>query len=142
MNIIFASPTGSNLLSDDLKLIDFEYARPVTREYTRSEDIHEALHCAIKMNPIFKLLFPQHQGFPGTEMYRIQSDLMQQIQHEYDDLEDALGSSRDSPFKDLMVQLYALAPPMTGDGVHSTPQYDAMLSVLSSAIGVFEESKN
>jgi hypothetical protein len=94
------------------------------------------------MNPIFKLLFPQHQGFPGTEMYRIQSDLMQQIQHEYDHLEDALGSSRDSPFKDLMVQLYALAPPMTGDGVHSTPQYDAMLSVLSSAIGVFEESKN
>jgi len=133
INIIFASPNGSDPVIDKLVLIDFEYARPISEEYTRSEDVHEAIHNAVKMNAIFKFLFPDHKNFPGTEPYRVREDMLTQAQEEFNNLDQLMGPIAEK-FKMMMAEFYSIAPPMSGVGVHETPEYDKMIALLSISI--------
>jgi serine/threonine protein kinase len=141
INIIFASPDGKDPLKDKLVLIDFEYARPIGEGYTRAEDVHEAIHDAVKMNPIFKFLFPDFKAFPDAEPYRIREDMLSKAEEEFNTLDETFGPIADK-FKALMAEFYSIAPPMSPPGVHGTPEYDKMIALLSISIDMLLKEAN
>jgi serine/threonine protein kinase len=140
INVIFASPDGKDPLKDKLVLIDFEYARTIGEGCTRAEDIHEAIHIAVKMNPIFKLLFPNYRSFPGTEPYAVRESLLSKGREALKKLEERFGPIADE-FKTMMAELYSIAPPMTGPGIHATPEYDMMITLLRDSIALLSQKR-
>jgi len=136
INILFSDPRVEkpNPSTDRLMLIDFEYARPIGPEFTRAEDIHEAVHCAVKMNGIFMKLFPNFYPFPGGDPFRKSPATLQRVEEDLDAMRARLGTERMDPLVGILAEFYALLPPKEGEGIEDEPKYQELIGKLEEAL--------
>ena len=125
---MFASLTGTDPVTDDLVLIDFDYARPISNIYKRTEDIYHVIDVMVMMNRQMEFFLPNYTPFPGYA-----SECPSEVVKEDPIKITGLSADRVVELENVMTELAGLYTSIRNDN----PPYEELRGFLKKAIDLF-----